>query len=53
MQKFGIFVTVYIFNTDVSKLMQQQSRTIEAYRERNKTLFKVSFFFFLNYLKLS
>uniref|UniRef100_A0A0R3S771 Integrin_alpha2 domain-containing protein n=1 Tax=Elaeophora elaphi TaxID=1147741 RepID=A0A0R3S771_9BILA len=39
-RKFGIFATIYIFNTDVSKLMQAQSRIIEVHNDRNKALFK-------------
>lgn len=40
----GIFVTVYIFNTDVAKLMQSQSKVIAIYRKSKKTFFKVSKF---------
>uniref|UniRef100_A0A914RD39 Uncharacterized protein n=1 Tax=Parascaris equorum TaxID=6256 RepID=A0A914RD39_PAREQ len=38
----GIFATVYIFNSDVSKQMQTQSKIEAVYRRSKKSLFKVT-----------
>ncbi|WKY14976.1 hypothetical protein Q1695_000471 [Nippostrongylus brasiliensis] len=39
-QKMGIFATVYIFDTDVSKQMQTQARIESVYRKTKKSFFK-------------
>ncbi|KIH66535.1 hypothetical protein ANCDUO_03137 [Ancylostoma duodenale] len=36
----GIFATVYIFDTDVSKQMQTQARIESVYRKTKKSFFK-------------
>ncbi|VDK46824.1 unnamed protein product [Gongylonema pulchrum] len=36
----GIFVTVYIFNTNVAKLMQSQAKIIAIYKKSKKAFFK-------------
>ncbi|KJH40716.1 hypothetical protein DICVIV_13320, partial [Dictyocaulus viviparus] len=39
-QSIGIFATVYIFDTDVSKQMQTQARIESVYRKTKKSFFK-------------
>ncbi|EPB77869.1 hypothetical protein ANCCEY_03045 [Ancylostoma ceylanicum] len=40
-RSMGIFATVYIFDTDVSKQMQTQARIESVYRKTKKSFFKV------------